>query len=220
MKKIIFISLLCFPMLSMAELSEKNYFEAQIGVLSIDDVKSKSVTTVEAGTINGSLDYENATSYGLEYGYRLNPTESGFIVSFAWVQADAKLDSLSGSVSGGTQVPPISGKIPPSTLDSIGFDFDNMNANIFSGNVYYEFILDEKFRPYLGLGWGQANIDNAKDKENALIWTIGGRYAITDKIFAGLKYQYFNIDGPTDELGIKYKDLKIQNISATLSYSF
>ena len=86
--------------------------------------------------------------------------------------------------------------------------------------MYYEFEITDKFKPYVGVGYGLADIDNAKDDEGTLVWSVGGRYDMTDKVSLGLKYQRFEIDGPTDKLGIDYKDMDVDNVSITLGYNF
>ena len=76
------------------------------------------------------------------------------------------------------------------------------------------------FKPYMGFGFGVADIENAKDKELALIVLIGGQYEISESTHLGIKYQYITINDFENERGFEFEDSHVNMISVTLGVNF
>ena len=205
--------------LPIAAQAASGYIEGQVGYASIHDVDTKTFTSIETGSVSGSLDYDPVIGYGFEIGIRDFEQYNDLRVGLAWNRFKAELDSASIDVTGGTEVGAISGSASASDLASVGLDFDN-DINVYSANFYYDFPVEMAFKPYLGFGIGVADIENAEDKEIAVIGLIGGQYEISEGVNLGIKYQYINIDSFEDELGIEYDDASASMISVTLGVNF
>jgi OOP family OmpA-OmpF porin len=194
--------------LPIAAQAASGYIEGQVGYASIDDVDTKTFTSIETGSVSGSLDYDPVIGYGFEIGIRDFEQYNVLRVGLAWNRFKAELDSVSIDATGGTEIGPIS-----------GLDFDS-DVDVYSANFYYDFPVEMAFKPYLGFGIGVADIENAEDKEIALIGLIGGQYEISESVNLGIKYQYINIDSFEDKLGIEYDDASASMISVTLGVNF
>jgi len=205
--------------LPLAVQAASGYIEGQVGYASIDDVDTETFTSVETGTVSGSLDYDSSIGYGLEIGIREFEQYNVLRVGLAWNRMKADLDSASINVTGGTVIDAISGTASASDLATVGLNFDN-DIDVYSANFYYDIPVKMAFKPYLGIGIGVADSDNVEDNELALIGLVGGQYAISDDVNLGIKYQYIDVDSFTDTLGIEYKDTSTHMISATLGFNF
>ena len=192
--------------LPIAAQAASGYIEGQVGYVSIDDVDTKKYTSIEAGSVSASLDYDPVIGYGFEIGIRDFEQYNVLRVGLAWNRFKAELDSVSIDATGGTEFVPISG------LDS--------EVDVYSANFYYDFPVEMAFKPYLGFGIGVADIEDAEDKEMAVIGLIGGQYEISEGVNLGIKYQYINIDSFEDELGTEYDDASASMISVTLGVNF
>ena len=91
---------------------------------------------------------------------------------------------------------------------------------IFSINGYYDFDFGSAFTPYLGVGIGLADIENAKDIEFALNLSVGVNYAITQRAYLGVKGEYHRISGPTDKMGFDYDTIQAFSGLVTVGYRF
>ena len=215
-KSLLTASLFILPLAAQAA---GGYIEGQVGYGYIDDVDTKTYSSIETGSVKASLDYDPDVAFGLEIGIRDFESQNVFRLGLAWNRLKADLDKASVKISGGTVIGPVSGKASSSELKAAGLDFDN-DVDVYTVNAYYDFPVKMAFKPYLGLGVGVADIDNAKDTERAIIGIIGGRYEISDGVNLGIKYQYIDVDNFKDDLGIKYDGASAQMISATLGMDF
>ena len=103
------------------------------------------------------------------------------------------------------------GKVKPS-------DIPKYTAGSAFGIEYFNAV--NGFRPFLGAGIGQADIQNAKDKELAMSLYAGGRYSINENTYVGVKGTYMRVDGPEDKLGIKFDDITMYGITLSVGYQF
>ena len=195
------------------------YMDLHAGYGVIDDVDLKSVSTVEAGTVGGSLDYDDSLTYGVEFGVRDIGPNNALRVGLGWSHFKADLDSLTLTASGGTELAAGSYTASSSELDSVGLNFDN-DVELYTANLYYDFMAGEQFTPYVGVGAGVADIDNAEDNEFA--WTVaaGARWVLTKDFTAGLQANYYSVNGPTDKLGIEYKDIDAYALSGVIGVTW
>lgn len=215
MKRLLATGLLILPLALQAQ----GYMEGQIGYTFIDDIDTETFSSVETGTVQGSLEYDSAVGYGLEIGIKNFESYNILRMGLAWNRFSADLDKASIDISGGTLIGPISGSASSSELKSAGLNLDN-DVNVYTANFYYDIPLKSGFTPYLGFGIGVADIDNAKNNELALIGMIGGRYEISDDTYLGVKYQYIDVDDFEDESGIEFDGAGAHMISATLGIDF
>jgi opacity protein-like surface antigen len=87
-------------------------------------------------------------------------------------------------------------------------------------NAYYDFKNDSQFTPFVGFGLGVADIKNATDNEFAYTVNAGAKYNIDKNVYIGVKAAYTNINGPSDELGLKYQNLEIFTANVALGFEF
>jgi opacity protein-like surface antigen len=87
-------------------------------------------------------------------------------------------------------------------------------------NAYYDFKNDSKFTPFVGFGLGVADIKNAKDNEFTYSLNAGAKYNIDKNVYVGAKAAYTNINGPADQLGLKYQNIEIYTANVALGYEF
>jgi len=215
MKRLLAASLFILPFTVQAQ----GYIEAQVGYTFVDDVDTNEYSSVETGTVQGTLDYDSDMGYGLEIGMRNFEAANVLRMGLAWNRFGADLDKASINISGGTEIGAISGSASSSELKSVGLNFDN-DVNVYTANFYYDIPLKSGFTPYLGLGFGVADIDNAKSNEFAVIGIVGGRYAMSNGTYLGMKYQYIDVADFEDELGIEYEGAGAHMVSATLGMEF
>jgi opacity protein-like surface antigen len=100
-----------------------------------------------------------------------------------------------------------------------GISLDN-RVNLYMANAYYDFKNESSFTPFLGVGMGMADVQNAKDNEFAYQGVIGGKFDIDKNMYLGLKGLYTKVNGITDELGIKYKDMDAYSGQVLLGVNF
>jgi opacity protein-like surface antigen len=106
-----------------------------------------------------------------------------------------------------------------STVRSGGISLDN-SVNLYMANAYYDIKNASAFTPFVGLGMGMANIQNAKDNEFAWSASVGGKYNIDKNMYLGLKGSYTSVNGITDKIGLEYKDMDAYSAHALLGYQF
>ena len=87
-------------------------------------------------------------------------------------------------------------------------------------NAYYDIKNSSAFTPFVGLGIGMADVQNAKDNEFAWSASVGGKYNIDKNMYLGLKGSYTSVNGITDKIGIEYKDMDAYSVHALLGYQF
>ena len=219
MKKIIFI-LLAFSILSFQSVkSEDFYIEGQVNYSKIDDIETSTYSdTIDGDVIVGKLtnDYDYDTGYGYEIGIK-NVSDSNFRIGYSYGQSKIKLKTLtvSGTINGDAG----SESYTPAQLSAVGLNFDN-DIKSYSINVYYDLETNRSFTPYVGAGLGEADIQNATDKELLTSVYLGGRHSVNEQMYVGVKGIYSMIDGPTDQLGLSYKDITQTTVSLIVGYNF
>lgn len=193
------------------------YVEGQVGHSSINDIMFHG-NTFETGELDVVFELENSFAYGVEVGIKNFEKHNVLRVSLAWSKLDTEIKNAFGDLQGGTLYP--AGPFNDAEVLPFGLDFTVLNsgADIYSANIYYDFPTQWKFRPYLGIGLGFAELENY---ESGILLSLGGEYAINDHFSWGLKYQHskFSI-GDDADLNWQYGSLKANVISGTLSYKF
>ncbi len=203
----------------------KPYIEAQLGYAKLKDVETESYNAnILGGAVTGAsakLDFDNSFSGGLELGVG-NVGDSNFRLGASYTRMDFDLEKVTGTattngVSGiadGTYTGDIT-----QTVRDLGITADN-KVNLYLANAYYDFKNASSFTPFIGLGMGMADIQNAKDNEFAYQGSIGGRFDIDKNMYLGLKGAYTRVNGITDEIGIKYKDIDTYSGQVLLGVNF
>lgn len=227
MKKLLIPLLLLLPLHAYAE--NNIYVEGQLNYNNPKDVSTKERNGV-VGSAIGDITYtdvklknkyDSETDAGIEIGLA-NIADTNFRLGLSYTKTSFKLDksTLSGSLEVGGET--ISGgeDISPSTWASVGLTFDN-DVKLYMANAYYDFEIDQNFKPFIGLGMGMADIENAKDnREFTYSGTVGARYFFNEKVYLGGKFAYSVINGPEDQFGIEYDDIDIYTTSLILGYEF
>jgi len=219
MKKLV-ILLFTFSLLGLQSVkSEEFYIEGQVNYNQIDDVDTTTITDTVAGSdIVGKLtnEYDSDIGLGFEVGAK-NVSNSNLRIglSYSETKIELKKTTASGTVDG------VAGSlsITPSDWSAVGVSFDN-DVKSYSLNAYYDFKTNGTFTPYVGVGLGQVDIENANDKELSKSLYLGGRHSINDKMYVGIKGAYTMIDGPTDKLGLSYDDITQKSVSLIVGYNF
>jgi opacity protein-like surface antigen len=127
---------------------------------------------------------------------------------------------LNGSLTDGTTT--VTGPVTAkrSEFGSIANSLDN-KVQVYYLTGYYDFPTDNKLTPYVGVGVGLADIQNAKDKEFALGLSAGANYDVTEKIYLGMRLDYSRIAaGVTDKIGITYEAMQSVSALATIGFRF
>ena len=109
-------------------------------------------------------------------------------------------------------------------LGSADLDGDITTTSLM-GNAYYDFSSDGSFSPYIGAGFGYANVeadfDNSGDEDDnvyAYQFILGGSFASSETLSVDLQYRYFATDDPDfDGLESEYSS---HNIMIGLRHSF
>lgn len=221
MRKILLLLALISSSALAAEL--KPYLEGQLGFASLDDVDTKLNGAIGGGTATASakIKYDHSVSGGFEIGANNVGIENLRIgVSYSRMKFD--MDKVTGSITTtgvtGFENGTLSGDIT-STVRSAGISLDN-SVNLYMANAYYDIKNASAFTPFVGLGMGMANIQNAKDNEFAWSASVGGKYNIDKNMYLGLKGSYTSVNGITDKIGLEYKDMDAYSAHALLGYQF
>ena len=221
MRKILLLLALISSSALAAEL--KPYLEGQLGFASLDDVDTKLSGAIGGGTATASakIEYDHSVSGGFEIGANNVGIENLRIgVSYSRMKFD--MDKVTGSITTtgvtGFDDGTLTGDIT-STVRSGGISLDN-SVNLYMANAYYDIKNASAFTPFVGLGMGMANIQNAKDNEFAWSASVGGKYNIDKNMYLGLKGSYTSVNGITDKIGLEYKDMDAYSAHALLGYQF
>ncbi len=221
MRKILLLLALISSSALAAEL--KPYLEGQLGFASLDDVDTKLNGAIGGGTATASakIKYDHSVSGGFEIGANNVGIENLRIgVSYSRMKFD--MDKVTGSITTtgvtGFDNGTLTGDIT-STVRSAGISLDN-SVNLYMANAYYDIKNASAFTPFVGLGMGMANIQNAKDNEFAWSASVGGKYNIDKNMYLGLKGSYTSVNGITDKIGLEYKDMDAYSAHALLGYQF
>ncbi len=215
---------LCFCMTSL-NVSAANesfvYTELWIGQSNLDVRVKPSTLSIGRTSVNnlsGSLTYDDPTYYGIEVGaskFAGSPLRVG--VFFQTAEIDLKKASGSGTASDGTTTVDLAVNASGAQLRGVGLDFDN-HVRLFGVNSYYDFNQGSKFRPFFGVGLGQADIQNARSGRFFGGMNLGFNYDISKNAYLGVRLSNYWIDGPTDELGLNYGTIKVNNYGLHWGY--
>ena len=225
MKKIITILFTIFFVPSISFAVPKYYIEGQINYNQVDDVDTNTYSGSSGGftftNLKGTLDYDSDIGYGFEFGASGLFDNDNLRLGLSYVknEIEFKKGTGSGTVSDGSTTVNFALNGDRSAANSIGLNLDN-NVDVYSLNGYYDFNTVKGFRPFLGVGLGQADIQNAKDKELAMSFYAGGRFSINENAYVGIKGTYTRVDGPEDHLGFKYDDITAHAITLSVGYQF
>ncbi len=205
------------------------YIEGQVNYTQVQDIDLKTFSGTIKGDraftgLKGLLEYESDIGYGIEIGVNefLN---KNFRLGLSYVANKIELKkaaNTSGTTQKiGTDPDPIN--IPnPATRKNVSdaeLDFDS-DVKVYSLNAYYDFNNFNSFVPFVGVGLGQADILNAKDKELSKSLYLGARYLVDKNIYVGGKGTYSIINGPEDKNGMKYGDISLYAVTLSVGYQF
>jgi opacity protein-like surface antigen len=192
------------------------YVEMGVGAVFAPSLSTKtytltSGTTTATGKVN--LNYDTGFTAGAEAGYAgVGIPEIRLGVSYDYLQGKFSDGQVVGTVNG----TPGSFPFTRADLTSLGAGsaLDN-DVHVLMGNAYYSFPMLGPIRPYLGAGLGAAFISNA-GSNFAFSASAGFRVELTDESYMGLRYRFYDVQGPTDDLGIKYESLTAHSVMAVL----
>jgi opacity protein-like surface antigen len=207
------------------------YIEGQVNYTQVQDIDLKNFTgTISNGrtfeNLKGKLGYDSDIGYGVEVGVSefLN---KNFRLGLSYGANKIELKKAT-NVSGATTITvgedtttidPIGSSVTPQQIRDFGLNF-NSNVKIYSLNAYYDFNNFNSFVPFVGVGLGQADILNGKDKEFSKSLYLGARYLVDKNIYVGGKGTYSMIDGPEDKNGMKYDDISLYAVTLSVGYQF
>ena len=223
MKKIL-IFLFTFSLLCLQTVKSQDfYIEGHINYNQVDDVDVDNVGTFDGLTfssMDASLDYDSDIGLGLEVG-TVNVSDSNLRIGLSYSETKIELKKASGTgtVTDGSTTVDFAVSATKAELDEVGLSFEN-DVEFYSLNAYYDLDTNRSFTPYLGVGLGQADIENANDKELSKSLYLGGRQSINDNMYLGIKGSYTIIDGPSDKLNISYDDITVKSLSLIVGYNF
>jgi opacity protein-like surface antigen len=214
------ILLLFFMLGTSGVFAATPYIEGQILFTEVKDVDTNTYTDTVAGSaIVGKLTnkYDTDTGYGFEVGAIGLFDNQNLRLGISYGKTKIKLKSTiaSGTVDGAAG----SLSITPAQWAAVGVNFDN-DIKSYSLNGYYDFAKTNKLTPFIGLGVGQVDIQNAKDKELSTSLYLGARYSVNDNVYVGGKVNYTMINGPEDKLGIQYEDITQYGLTMNVGYTF
>jgi opacity protein-like surface antigen len=202
----------------------KPYIEGQLGFASLDDVDTKPYSgTVGGGTATASakIEFDNSVSGGFEIGAS-NVGIENLRIGASYNRMNFDMEKVTGSITAagisGVTDGTYTGDIT-STVRSTGVSLDN-SVNLYMANAYYDIKNSSAFTPFVGVGMGMADIQNAKDNEFAWSASVGGKYNIDKNMYLGLKGSYISVNGITDKIGLEYKDMDAYSAHALLGYQF
>ena len=223
MKKLV-ILLFTFSLLGLQTVnSEEFYIEGQVNYSQVDDVDTSSYSdTINSQVIVGKLtnEYDSDIGLGFEVGAK-NVSNSNLRIGLSYSESKVELEKTTGSgtVTDGSTTVNFAVSATKAELASIGLSFDN-DVKSYSLNAYYDLETNGTFTPYVGVGLGQVDIQNANDKELSKSLYLGGRHSVNDQMYVGLKGAYTMIDGPSDKLGLTYDDITQKSLSLIVGYNF
>lgn len=221
MRKILLLLALISSSALAADL--KLYIEGQLGRSSLKDADIKpfsgSIGDVTVTQATAKIEYDHSVSGGFEIGAN-NVGIENLRIGASYNRMKFDMDKVTGSISGtrGESALNVTGDITEVVKD-LNVALDN-SVNLYMANAYYDIKNASAFTPFVGLGMGMANIQNAKDNEFAWSASVGGKYNIDKNMYLGLKGSYTSVDGMTDKIGLEYKDMDAYSAHALLGYQF
>lgn len=202
----------------------KPYIEGQLGYAKLKDVDTESFSGSVGGgtaTLSARGDFDNSFAGGVEIGVR-NIGDSNFRLGASYTRMDFDMEKVTGTLTtsgvSGVANGTYSADITRYIRDA-GISLDN-RVNLYMANAYYDFKNESSFTPFVGVGMGMADVQNAKDNEFAYQGVIGGKFDIDKNMYLGLKGIYTKVNGITDELNIKYKDMDAYSGQVILGVNF
>lgn len=205
--------------------AQSNYFYVEGGASRVQAQDADTSTSASAGGFSASLDasieFEDSIGFGAELGLGAI-ADTGFRLGISITRFKAEFEGadVSGALAfNGTNLLAGAGRLTPADVNNAGFTFDN-TVKIYSVNSYYDFDFGSSFTPYLGVGVGLTDIENAEDKEFTLSGYAGVNYAINENLYTGLRGSYHRVNGPTDKVGLNYDDLGAWSTGIVLGYKF
>jgi len=215
--RVILLLFLC--MFSLSAQALEGYVEALLGSVDVEGVETGTYTSTETGTMSGALKYGSTLGLGLEVGLRNFEEHNVLRASLSWHFAGAELDSASITTNGGSELASGSYVVSSAELKSVGLNFDN-DIHVVLANLYYELPIGMDLFPYVGLGLGVADVENADGTSAAGAVSLGLRIERPDETYWALRYQRFAIGSITDKLGITYGDIGFDIITVTVGMNF
>lgn len=209
--------LLAVPTLSYAQdegTLPVSFAEVSAGASFIPIIRTKTYTIAgDFGTATGhiNLNYDTGLTAGAEVGILggLFP-KVGFSLSYDYLQARFDHGQIVGTLNGD----PGSLAFNRSDVASFGLNLDN-DIHLVAGNVFFTPWDQGVIHPYVGAGLGAAIISHA-DTQLAVTATAGVRADISDDVYVGVRYRYYYVTGPTDDLGIRYEGISNHSVMAIL----
>ena len=203
--------------------AQQFYAEGQIARTQVQDVDSTTSAASGAwsAAVSGSLEYDPSVEYGIELGVRAI-AGTRFRAGFSYSQFEAEFEKGTASAAlsyNGTTVLSGAGSFTRADLQNAGVTADN-KVKVYSLNGYYDFEAGKGVTPYLGLGVGLSDIENANDKEFTLAGYAGVNYDLTEKFYLGIRGSLRRVSGPTDSFNINYDDVTAWSIGAVLGVKF
>ncbi len=193
------------------------YTELSLGASFIPTVSTKTYTITDGiNTATGRIDlkYDTSLTAGVEVGVAdVGVPEIRVGLVYDYLRANFSSGVVVGTLNGA----PGSFAFNRSDLSSIGITLDN-SVHVLTGNVTYDLPNWGALTPYLGGGAGAAFIEHA-GTELVLTGTAGVRVAINDYMYAGLRYRFYRISGPTDTFGIRYEDISNHSVMVLFGMS-
>ena len=224
MKKYIFFIFFIFYSSQFAY-SAQPYLEGQLGVGMVEDVSGSTI--VRTGGFNvavgvDDLSYDSGLLFGGEFGFKNIGQNSNLRMGLGISTFEAEFED--GTITAGTTfngvAVSVSTAFTAADAAAVGVTLDN-DVTLFGLNTYLDIpTTNSGFTPYIGIGLGFADIENAEDNEFAASFLFGGNYKITDNAYIGAKGAYHNIFGPTDEAGIEYDDINAWTFNIALGIEF
>lgn len=196
------------------------YIEGQLGSVDVRDVSTPAYSATSGGftfsNFKAGISYDSDTFLGVELGYNVAPN-TRLALSYSSFAMNWNAITGSGTISDGTTTVDLSTRVTRGSLDSEG-SLDN-TVNLMMLNAYYDIPVGEAFVPFVGVGFGRADISNAGN-ETTLSYSAGANYYVGENNYVGVKYTKYSVNGPTDELGIKYQDIKADAVNISYGYRF
>jgi opacity protein-like surface antigen len=203
--------------------AQQFYAEGQIARTQVQDVDSNTsaASGLWSASVSGSLEYDPSIEYGIELGIRaIAGTRFRVGLSYSQFEAEFKEGTASAALSyNGSAVLSAAGSFTRADLQNVGVTADN-KVKVYSLNGYYDFEAGKGVTPYLGLGVGLSDIENANDKEFTLAGYAGVNYDLTEKLYLGIRGALRRVSGPTDSFDIKYDDITAWSVGAVLGVKF
>ena len=196
----------------------KPYIEGQLNYFDIKDTVQTDAKSYTVGSYTGALafgfNYDEDTTAGIEFG--VGGLAENLRVGFSYTKPTFDLSTLTLTDDGSGII------VSNSIAVDAGFS-PSADAKIYMLKAYYDFDVSDKFKPFVGVGIGQADISDTDDKELAYSASAGAKYYLSDNIYLGGSFSYIQVDGPKETVeGItfKYSDLDIYNFSALMGFEF